>query len=593
MASPPASPPGDLVGRTVADGRYEVVRQIGRGGMGTVYLARQVAMDRMVALKLISVSAAQSAEAAVRFEREMRLTAKIEHPNTIRVYDFGEIDGQLYLTMELLRGQSLGELLAASPRLPLERIVRIATQVTRALQAAHAEGVVHRDLKPDNVMLIEQYGEHDVVKVLDFGVAKSMDQGQVGMTATGAVIGTPVYLSPEQAKGEAIDARSDLYSLGVVLFQMATGRLPFTASSVTGLLVAHVTEPPPPLLLVAPETHPGLAALVDELLRKEPDARPPSAREVEARLEAIAGYAAAPRFSQQQAMMLAATAAAHPPLPRPTRRRARWGIAAALVVGAGVGALVLSRAPTGPSAGSDRAAPRVTDGAPPQALAPTPGSATVGSAEDPARPARVAELGELVGQLAAFDDPPPPAACAGAAAVDAARFVLDAREAIARDAVRAVDDATRAIARCPSFAAAHNIHGNALQKTGRLDEAADAYARALTFAPDYEAPRFNLGVVQLRRKDSAAIATFGEVIRRKPELADAYKSRGQAYLNAERYPEALADFEDASKRADDGRAWLIIGQLRDRLHRPGARDAYCKAQALGVDVPAARCPRSK
>src|SRR5262249_1165401 len=136
----------DLVGKIVADGRYEIVRQLGQGGMGAVYLARQVAMDRMVALKLIRADAVKSKEAVGRFYREMKLTAKIEHPNTIRVYDFGQIDGQLFLTMELLRGRTLSSAIAESGRLPLARIVRIGTQVARALQAAHAEGVVHRDL---------------------------------------------------------------------------------------------------------------------------------------------------------------------------------------------------------------------------------------------------------------------------------------------------------------------------------------------------------------------------------------------------------------------------------------------------------------
>src|SRR5262249_47644455 len=161
------------------------------------YLAKQVAMDRLVALKIIRAEMVRSPEAAGRFSREMRLTAKIEHPNTIRVYDFGEIDGQLYLTMELVRGKTLAEALSEAGRLPLERIVRIGMQVSRALQAAHSEGVVHRDLKPENVMLIEQYGERDVVKVLDFGVAKSLEDDQPRVTATGAVVGTPVYISPE------------------------------------------------------------------------------------------------------------------------------------------------------------------------------------------------------------------------------------------------------------------------------------------------------------------------------------------------------------------------------------------------------------
>jgi serine/threonine-protein kinase len=681
----------DLVGRTVAEGRYEIVRQIGQGGMGSVYLARQTAMDRQVALKLIT--AAQSAEAVARFQREMKLTAKIEHPNTIRVYDFGEIDGQLYLTMELLRGRSLREELDAAGRLPLERIVRIASQITRALQAAHGEGVVHRDLKPDNVMLNEQYGERDIVKVLDFGVAKSIQDGQTSMTATGAVVGTPIYLSPEQAMGKPIDPRSDLYSLGIMLYEMACGRVPFTAPSVTGLLLAHVTEPPAPLAQVAPDVHPGLAMLVDELLRKDPAGRPASAHHVEARLDAIAGrgvdatlppmplasrppsaslphgsvaptvpshpaafasapghpasgyagasapaghpasgyagasapaghagsgvhgvpgsapaghagsgvhgvpgsapaghagsgvhgmpssappgsglhggdaYGAPPGYGGPTLPNAAAppTVPLHAVAPLAPRKRWLWAVAGVIVVGAGV-AVVATR-PTAPS---------------PQPVAP---AATAKPVDRTA-----GRLDELTAKLAAFGDPPPPAACSPDAAVAATALVLEAREAIAGDAARAITSATAALARCPSFAAAHNIHGNALQKAGRLTDAADAYARALGFAPDYDAPRFNLAVIQLRRKDPAAIASFSEILRRKPRDPDALKSRAQAYLNAERYPEALADFEAALERSpDDGQAWLIVGQLRTKLARPAAHDAYCEAGRLGVAEGTTRC----
>jgi len=696
----------DLVGRTVADGRYEVVRQIGEGGMGAVYLARQVTMDRMVALKIIRADAVKSPDAAARFQREMKLTAKIEHANTIRVYDFGEIEGQLYLTMELLRGRSLGAVLAEAGRLPLDRIVRIAAQMARALQAAHSEGVVHRDLKPDNVMLIEQYGEHDVVKVLDFGIAKSLEDGQVGMTEAGAVVGTPRYLSPEQAKGTAIDTRSDLYSLGVMLYEMASGRVPFDTPSLTGLLVAHVTEVPAPLTQIMPDANPGLAALVDELLRKDPADRPQSAKAVELRLEALVGpasvllvpmsytsmppshtsmpprqdalaatvappYASMPPrqdalgetvpsrgpmlpargpmppqgtpmppqgtpmppqyapmppqrapmppqyapmppqrgpmppqrgpMSPQRAPMppqrapipsqQGSAAATVPSLARQGRRRVPlWGGVVVLLI---VGGVVGLYAATGGKTEPGKTEPGKTEPGKTE-----PGKTEPGKTEPPKTPppgtdpdpAILAHLADLKTKLAGFGDPPPPAACPPKAAAEAADLVLGARAAVATDPARAIEEATRAIERCPSFAAAYNVHGNALQKTEHLEEAGDAYARALTFAPDYEAPRFNLGLVQLRRKDPAAIATFAEVIRRKPDLADAYKSRAQAYINARSYPEALADLEAALQRsADDGRAWLIVAQLRDKLKRHGARDAYCAAKKLGIEEAAKRC----
>ena len=279
---------GAMVGRMIADGRYEILRLLGEGGMGVVYEARQVAMDRKVALKLIRPSAVRSSIASRRFRREMRITTRLEHPNTVRVYDFGESDGRLFLTMELLRGLTLRQVLDADGPLPLPRIAHIAGQILHALDAAHGEGIVHRDLKPDNVMLIEQYGERDVVKVVDFGIAKLFDDEGAVTTPAGNIVGTPAYLSPEQALGNSGDARIDLYALGVMLYEMSAGCVPFTGRSVGGLLVAHASEPPPRLAEVAPATDPGLVALVMALLEKDPAARPQTAKEVEARLVALA-----------------------------------------------------------------------------------------------------------------------------------------------------------------------------------------------------------------------------------------------------------------------------------------------------------------
>jgi eukaryotic-like serine/threonine-protein kinase len=257
---------------------------VGEGGMGAVYQARQAAMNRMVALKMIRPEVVTKPDAVARFHKEMMVTARIEHPNTIRVYDFGEDDGQLYLAMEFLAGTTLRHVLEVAVRLDIKRIVRIGKQVANALGAIHEHGIVHRDLKPDNVMLLESYGEHDFVKVLDFGIAKSLDE-EVQLTATGKPIGSPAYMAPEQAMGRAVDHRTDLYSLGVMLYRMASGRLPFDAPTMASMLIAHALEAPTPLLTLAPDLPAGLAALIMRLLEKDPGARPASAAEVATRLD--------------------------------------------------------------------------------------------------------------------------------------------------------------------------------------------------------------------------------------------------------------------------------------------------------------------
>jgi len=277
-----------LIG-TVVNGRYEIVEHLGSGGMGSVFKARQIAMDRMVALKLLHAHYASNKQAVARFNREMQVTAKIEHPNTIRVYDFGQTeDGRIFLAMEFLEGHTLSKALSHGEPMGSERLVHIGVQIGKALAAAHSDGIVHRDLKPDNVMLLDRYGERDFVKVLDFGIARFMDdQSRTQLTAEGAVVGTPIYMSPEQATGGALDHRTDLYSFGVMLFEMATGRVPFDAPTTISLMVKHVQEDPPRPSDFAPGLVPEpIETLILQMLAKNPAARPTSANEVVRQLEA-------------------------------------------------------------------------------------------------------------------------------------------------------------------------------------------------------------------------------------------------------------------------------------------------------------------
>jgi Tfp pilus assembly protein PilF len=524
-------------------------------------------------------------DAVTRFHKEMMVTARIEHPNTIRVYDFGDDDGQLFLAMELLAGASLRQVIDDAGKLDIAQIVRIGKQVATALGAIHAHGVVHRDLKPDNVMLLDSYGERDFVKVLDFGIAKSLDE-DVQLTATGRPIGTPTYMAPEQAMGATVDHRTDLYSFGVMLYRMASGRVPFDAPTMASMLLAHATEVPVPVLSLAPDTSPTLSRLIMQLLEKDPAARPQTAAEVATRLEACLRDGGA----------LPTVADGARARSKPAARKVRWALAIAGVVaasGAGV-AYVATRPPTAPS---------------------QPGSA--GSAGPAADPAKRQELDDLLGAT----EPLAPGPCRTTDAtilprlIDAARtlasdggsaealailgdtpgpsteaWALLSRAQLARNPEKAQRSAAEAIRLCPSYAVAHNVSGNALQKLGKAQLAEDAYVRALTAAPMYDAPRFNLGLLQLRQHDATAIATFSELLRRHPDHPNAHLARAQAYVAQSKPEEALADLEEAVRRQPgSAEAWAALGELREHLQRGDAQEAYCRAKQLGHAKAAARC----
>jgi serine/threonine-protein kinase len=277
-AKPGAAEGTDLVGRVLAD-RYQLTGVLGRGGMGVVYRGVQLAVDRPVAIKVVSRTLAKDPRAVQRFQREAKVSSKLQHPNAIRVYDFGLTDdGLLFLVMELLDGRELSRELKALGRLPVHRAVNIAVQALKALHEAHGYGIVHRDLKPSNVFLQDLAGETDIVKVMDFGIAKMVHGDGAELTNVGLIVGTPTYMSPEQIRGWQVDARSDLYALGVILFEMVAGRVPFRGDSQLAVMVAHTREPPPPVSSVV--EGPGVEALdgvLARLLAKEPADRPASA----------------------------------------------------------------------------------------------------------------------------------------------------------------------------------------------------------------------------------------------------------------------------------------------------------------------------
>jgi len=365
-----ASAADPWIGKLV-QGRFRVLEKLGAGGMGVVYKAEQVAMRRPVALKMLHPQLVQDAEVVTRFENEAAACSKLTHPNTITVHDFGQAeDGSLFIAMEYVSGSSLEQVLRESGALPWARCVKIAQQICASLAEAHTHGIVHRDLKPGNIMLFERAGTADNVKVLDFGIAKicegvgGVDQRQA-LTRTGMVFGTPQYMSPEQIKGEKVGPRSDLYAVGVILYEMLTGELPFSAETPMGMLTKHLLEMPRPLRQALPglDIPAPLERAVMTAMAKNVDDRQASmevlARDLDECLAESSAVKAAPgtRVAEATPVPRAAIAATRvsPSGPQIELSSARRGSRGALVgvLGAlglcvvGLGAWTLSRASSG------------------------------------------------------------------------------------------------------------------------------------------------------------------------------------------------------------------------------------------------------
>ena len=293
--TPPEAGDDPLIGRTLPGG-YRVTHLVGVGGMGRVYCAEQVALGRTVAVKVVHPSLADEEQTAARFLNEARAASRLSHPNSVAIFDFGRTDeGRPYIVMEYLRGRDLSRVAADEGSLPLARLVNVLKQTLAALEEAHALGIVHRDLKPDNIVLEPLRSGLDFVKVVDFGLAKILQSdassrgpnGGGALTRPGLVCGTPEYMSPEQSRGDTLDGRSDLYSVGIVLFEMLAGRVPFVADTATKTLILHLTEAPADARDVAPDR--AIPAVFAELaarsLAKEPGERFQSARELSDALE--------------------------------------------------------------------------------------------------------------------------------------------------------------------------------------------------------------------------------------------------------------------------------------------------------------------
>lgn len=302
--------PDPLIGKQVDNGEYVVVDRIGSGGMGSVYKAEQPSMNRMVAIKVLHPRFATRDDLVARFRREARAMSQLSHPNTARVYKYGALDdGSVYFVMDYLEGRNLAAEVRENGPMQAVRAVQLMVQVCGALEEAHRAGIVHRDLKPENVFLTQSGGANDFPKVLDFGLAKmsekQMGRGSMMFTQQGMVFGTPEFMSPEQAQGEELDQRSDIYSLALILYELITGKLPFDAKTPLDMMKAHVREAPIPLSqrVSGKPFWPELEAVIAKALAKSPDDR----------------YASAAEFGEALLQCLPATPSKPASVPAPAR----------------------------------------------------------------------------------------------------------------------------------------------------------------------------------------------------------------------------------------------------------------------------------
>lgn len=298
---------GDLIGKIV-EGRYKVLRKMGEGGMGTVYLAEHITIEKKVALKVLLHDYARKTDLKERFLQEAKAAARIGHENIVDITDFGDTpDGSVFFAMEFLEGEDLSQLIRKTGPIVWGRAKPILLQICRALGAAHAKGIIHRDMKPENIYLIEREGRADFVKVLDFGIAKmSMEESEQRLTRTGMIFGTPEYMSPEQAQGNKPDHRVDIYAVGVIMYEMLTGQVPFKADTFMGILTKHLFEQPVPPSQINPAA--AISAEIEHItlkaLSKERNERFQSMAEMAAAISQVSGrmtrptgdIAVSPRF---------------------------------------------------------------------------------------------------------------------------------------------------------------------------------------------------------------------------------------------------------------------------------------------------------
>ena len=500
---------GDLVGQVIAD-RYHVVRKLGEGGMGQVYLAEHLRMGRQSAVKVMSPALTRDPDSISRFNREASNASRISHPNVAAIYDFGETaDGLIYLAMEFVEGESLTALLERQGPLPPARALAIVRQTADALSAAHDMGIVHRDLKPDNIMVARTREGADLVKVVDFGIAKAVGAEAQRVTRTGLVVGTPEYMSPEQLAGDTVDERSDVYSLGLVAFTALTGALPFPSETAQESMIMRLTEQPRSLAEIRPEIRwpTELQGVMDRALARDARARFATAAEMGRALEqamlALPGVALSGARTQPLAGMVV------PPTRVAVAPRATWrapalaaaifaiAVAVGLVVMRGDDGMARNAAPVADSAAADAslAIAETSERAvhPTEARSPSPVPDESGAGAG----GPVPEGRKGVGNAGA----PAPAPREGRAAIEEARKVVEENLQAARvdrpALLSAVAALTRALPALTTFADsvdARYLRAQGLGLTGATDRSCRELRDLIALGP---APRLRTEIETL------------------------------------------------------------------------------------------------
>src|SRR5262245_57112549 len=570
-----------MAGRTLL--HYEIIERIGAGGMGEVWRARDTRLDRDVAIKILPPDHAHTEVQKQRFLREARAASALVHPNIITVHEINSADGTDFIVMEFVRGETLSALLSHG-RLPQPQAMGVATQILEALKTAHDAGVVHRDLKPGNIMM----SASGLVKVLDFGLAKRIapadgnpsrqDTTSPGqLTVAGATLGTPAYMSPEQAVGDPVDARSDVFSFGVVLYEMLAGVKPFQGESNLTLLRHIVHEPPRPIRDLAAGVPSAVAAIADRCLAKEPADRYPNAGAVLDALRRIPLASASAAITDDAGLTRAdpSVPAVSIEAPHKLRRRRRWmplAIIMSLILLGQINRLrhrLSEAAAPGPSAtGADASAS-------PQDLYQRATDRLRAYYREGNVDAAIAEL-----TLALQKRPSYPLA--------EARLSLAywRKNAISPDTHwkdQALAHAQRAVRDDAQLALAHIADGAALATAGQMDAAGAAYNRALTLDPMNVELAWRMGEYALSRKDTAlAQQFFRRAVDAGPQEWEPHLRLGVFYYRQGRYEDALKAYEKARDLAPDSpRVYSNLGAV---LHQLDRTDEAARALQRSLEI---------